>query len=426
VNHSGLELLLKEYGASSMEDLVGKVFKDASASVVHGSRSHLDDTILCTAMYAVGKSCYRVTTAKPEDVAKLINGELALVADMHWRSPVGKFVVEVGGRRVAFIEIDHHDAPMYQNVKIPTAAEMALPAASSFRDRNFMKDYFTAVALHDRGLNFLLDNEKRIMVGQFVTRPLFFSDEPVAEGKTEKAIAHAFSKLTLAEFQKLAKPTAGAATRGVVQALSGLRLHEHELVKLAEASLTDNDALAYALMSAEGYKLPPKNWRVRSPQASVLDVAVYGTDRRLVEKAGHLLVEQGRLTLKTLMQAKLARVAIVNGDGIWVEKHAVVSESRFHLPDVAERALYLVAESIGLRSGKETEMLRPKLIITPSRDGGALIVKTPIDIAPDVKIARIGEDVFIVRPDAVRVVNVVGKVSEVIERALNTPHRLRL
>jgi len=116
----------------------------------------------------------------------------------------------------------------------------------------------------------------------------------------------------------------------------------------------------------------------------------------------------------------------VNRDGVWVKKYAVVSESRFPIPDMAEKVLYFAVGNVSLRGRRDAEVLSPKLIITPSRDGSALVVKTPMGIAPDVKMARIGEDVFIVRPDAVRVVNVVGKVSEVIERALNTPHRLRL
>jgi len=126
------------------------------------------------------------------------------------------------------------------------------------------------------------------------------------------------------------------------------------------------------------------------------------------------------------MQAKLAEVAIVNRDGVWVEKYVAVSGSKFPIPDVAEKVLYFAVNNIGLRGKREAEALLPKLISTPSRDGNALVVRTPMDVAPDVKIAQIGKDVFIVRPNAVKVVNVVGKVGEVIERALNTPQRLRL
>jgi len=94
--------------------------------------------------------------------------------------------------------------------------------------------------------------------------------------------------------------------------------------------------------------------------------------------------------------------------------------------DVAEKVLYFAVNNIGLRGKREAEALLPKLILTPSRNGNAFVVRTPMDVEPDAKIAQIGKDVFIIRPNAVKVVNVVGKVSEVIERALNTPHRLRL
>jgi len=117
-------------------------------------------------------------------------------------------MVESGGRRVTFVVIDHHGAPPISNSKIPTAAEIAKASVreGTFRDPKFILEFFDAVALHDVGLSATLNESQRRLVGNFITRYLFYKNKPIDKADVEATVAPAFRGLTLSDFQRLQSP----------------------------------------------------------------------------------------------------------------------------------------------------------------------------------------------------------------------------
>jgi len=302
-------------------DLVAKAVGSAKSGASHGGTLHQVDTGYLLAISATGRPVYRFTSAGPEKLAKAVGKGLVLVADVSWENPVEYRAV--GGVEIAVF--DHHGSP-----DVPPASEIAsyVVKGGPFKDPEFIRQYLKTVALHDVGLNQALSKEERELEEQFLTRPLFYNDAPIARAKYEEAVAPAFSRITPQDFKKLREPTASAVVRGAVQELSAARLSPHEAASLAAAAFTSISALATAAMAAEGFSVPYMEVRPRPLLPSLVDVAAYAADRRLAEEAGRRQIALARQTIRAVAEANYAVVTIPNKDGVRIPNHAVVFEKR--------------------------------------------------------------------------------------------------
>jgi len=411
VGYSRLELFKREYGVADVKELVAKVVETSTTAITHGWTPHADDTAFLLTMCVNGKECYRVTTASPEDVAGVVEKGVVLVADMNWGKPVER--IEVGG--VEIVVLDHHGQS-----GVPTAAEIAQFAVKSgvFKDPKFVAEYLRAVGLHDVGLNAALSGRERQLVGQFLTRPLFYTDEPITKARREETVASAFREITQAVCQKYTASTVNAVIRGAVQELSQtLPLPQHELVRLASAAFSDRAALAKVALMAEGFKVYT-DFRPKPLTPSPIDIAVYMADKRLAEEAGRLQIAMARHTVKSVMDAKLAVVQISNRDGVKISDWAIVFERRPHMPELVGYIIHQIG-----KEGYLNSRVAPKYVIMPNRDGSLLAVKSPIDTGA--KVAQIGGNVYLVEKSAVKIGEEI-KVKNVIQGTLNTPQKIRV
>jgi len=415
VSSSDLELLKRKYDTADIRGLMAKVVDDATSAASHGGTAHQDDTGYLLTMNAAGKPVYRFTSAGPEELANAVGKGVALVADVSWEKPVEYRTV--GG--VEIVVLDHHGHP-----EVPPASEIAsyVVRDGAFKNPEFIRRYLRAVALHDVDPKLLTSREEWDLVGQFLTRPLFYNDALVARAKYEEAVAHAFSRITPQDFKKLREPTADAVVRGAAQELSSARLYLHEVVRLAAAAFTSVTALATAAMAAEGFPVPRAEVHPGRLLPSLIDVATYAADRRLAEEAGRRQIALARQTIRAVVEADYAIVTIPNKDGVGIPSPAVVFKVRPPMPELMD---YMISQLFKWNYSTSKKTAKPKYVVMPSRDGRMLTVKVPMGVDSSIKSLEIRGGVYIVKPEAVSV-KPVAKMGDVLQSVLNTSHRLRI